>query len=76
MPTLLAEFGRRHTGRRPIYDWDLWLDGRPRRFERYQDFTCEIDSFRTAAICAARTRGVRIITQRPRSNCIVIQAVR
>ena len=57
------------------YDWDAWLNGKPWRLRRGQDFTCSPSSVRSSAHKAAKERGCRVLSRREDADTIVIQAV-
>ena len=44
------------------YPWDEWLDGQTWRLVRGEDFTTQINSFRSTAIIRAKARGVKLKT--------------
>ena len=47
-------------GRRSRYDWDSILDGQQWKLTIGEDFDCKPESFRSAAVAAARSRGKRV----------------
>lgn len=62
MGEIIAPFKSRK-GRPPLYDWDLWADGKSRRLHRGEDFNAELLSFRTMVHRKARDLGLRAETQ-------------
>lgn len=61
------------SGKRGIYPWDEWLDGRIWKLTKGVDFQCKLDSFRMACVYAAANRGVKLRLQR-RGEVVTIQA--
>ena len=78
MAEVLDEFpGRKFgKGRRQIYPWNDWLDGRVWRLTRGTDFKSETKSFASTAAVAADRRGLKLRTTRPDADTVVIQAYR
>lgn len=56
-----------------LYQWDVWLDGRPWQMVQGTDFHCLPSSFRMAAYCAARRRGIRL-SARVEGPVVILQA--
>ncbi len=56
------------------YDWDTLLDGGVYRLVRGTDFDVNPKSVRSAAIIAAKARGLKVRSSIEDDNTIVIQA--
>ena len=80
MAEVLNEFPRRkkNGGRRSIYPWTDWMDGRVWKLTRGVDFAegVKLLSLATAAGNSARKAGLKIRTTRPDQDTIVLQAYR
>lgn len=61
-PEILDKFGH-HMGRKPIYPWDEWTDGKIRELVQGIDFESEITSFRVLIHRTARKRGLKAKTR-------------
>lgn len=45
-----------------LYPWDEWLDGKPRRLRRGEDFACQVNSMRASFSKRAQKRGLFAVT--------------
>jgi hypothetical protein len=47
-------------GRKPIYDWDKLVDGKPHEFTHGADFDCDPSSFAALVRHTAKRRGRKV----------------
>lgn len=62
-------------GVRNKYPWDTWLNGKVWELEAGEDFVVKLDSFKGAALAAARSRNGKLRTARRGEKTLVIQFV-
>jgi glycine cleavage system aminomethyltransferase T len=60
---------------RGSYPWNEWLDGKIWELEAGVDFTVKLDSFKGAALAAARTREGKLRTAKVGDKKLVIQFI-
>lgn len=56
------------------YPWDDWLNQKPWRLTKGEDFKSEVTSFQSAAHNAAKEKGLSLKTSREGDDVVVIQA--
>lgn len=59
-----------------VYDWALWLDGRPWRLVRGVDFDHTVAAVCGSVRAAARRHGLWLATTREGADVVVVQAFR
>lgn len=64
--------GRSRRGR---YDWDNWFDGQAWLLVNGEDFTTEIEAFRSLVHTAAKRRGLVVRTVTTPDGNVAIQVV-
>jgi hypothetical protein len=71
---ILSEgLGELHT-RTTKYPWDEWLDGKPRRLKKGEDFTINSASFVNVCHVSAKTRRKKVKTRTENDGSILLQA--
>jgi len=70
MAKILKDFKppKRKAGRRPLYPWAKWLDGKTRRLVKGTDFNCELATMDDNARKAADVRGLKVHVWREPDN--------
>ena len=61
---------------RPPYPWTKWMNGKPWRVRRGEDFTCKTDSFRSMLRSYASEAGLGVRTNQEDAETVVFQFVR
>lgn len=57
MPEVIQALPQHTGGSTAVYDWEILLDGEPRRYLRGEDYGCADSSFRTYVYQQARKKG-------------------
>lgn len=60
-------------GRKPVYPWDRWLDGKIRRLYPQVDFKVPSKSFARIARTAAYSRGLSVSVNVEKGGTVVLQ---
>jgi hypothetical protein len=75
MSKVLKAFNFDARGKRNVYPWDQWLDGRVHELRHGVDYTKGARSVISGAHSQAKKRGLVLRTSQPDDQTIVLQAI-